>query len=176
MLNTSSAFHFHANKCLTLKKIVDHQQKLVHPNSKCQKVRWGILQLISKRRILQKLCLSAFYYLFQRLLYTHFVYLVTREVLLGKRLPKTYKSKIYILLFMRISIPLKNVNFISMLMRIHAETVKCHPVCNGERLHVFAEFIIVEQKKRKCFFEMLVVYCQCCWSRNVHFILAHGIH
>ena len=63
---------------------------------------------------------------------------------------------------MRISIPLKNVNFISMLMRIHAETVKCHPLCNGERLHVFAEFIIVEEKKRKCFLEMLVVCCQCC--------------
>ena len=92
------------------------------------------------------------------------------------RLPKTYKSKIYILLFMRISIPLKNVNFISMLMRIHAETVKCHPLCNGERLHVFAEFIIVEEKKRKCFLEMLVVYCQCCWSESFHFHSAHWIH
>ena len=51
-------------------------------------------------------------------------------------------------MFMRISRALENTKKFSIIMRIHAETVKCHPVCNGERLHVFAEFIIVEQKKR----------------------------
>ena len=79
MLNTSSAFHFHANKCLMLKKIVDHQQKLVHPNSKCQKVRWGILQLISKRQQLQKFCLSAFLLFIQKVTIYTFDYLITRD-------------------------------------------------------------------------------------------------